>query len=268
MGACAAPPPPRHAAPAPPNAAVARRGDRSRHRPGRSRASIVPPENRARDVHRHPIETLLFFGIKPDMTVVEVWPGAGGWYTEVLAPLLAERGRLYAAQPAAAPGNAFITGNLKAFADKLAAQPAIYGKVEVTTLDHGSDAIAPPGSADMVVTFRNLHNWMSLGTGAGGVRRDAPGAEAWRHARRRRASRRPGEAAGSARHQRLRQRGIRDRADRRPRASSWWRDPRSTRTRKTPRTTSRACGRCRPTIGSASAIARSTQRSARAIASR
>ena len=58
-------------------------------------------ENRARDAYRHPLDTLLFFGIKPDMTVVEVWPGARGWYTEVLAPLLAERGRLYAAHDAA-----------------------------------------------------------------------------------------------------------------------------------------------------------------------
>ncbi len=54
--------------------------------------------NRARDPWRHPLDTLLFFGIKPDMTVVEVWPGAGGWYTEVLAPLLAGQGKLYVAQ--------------------------------------------------------------------------------------------------------------------------------------------------------------------------
>ena len=59
-------------------------------------------ENRARDAHRHPLDTLLFFGIKPEMTVVEAWPGPGGWYTEVLAPLLAERGKLYAAQVPAA----------------------------------------------------------------------------------------------------------------------------------------------------------------------
>lgn len=120
-------------------------------------------ENRARDVHRHPLDTLLFFGIKPDMTVVEVWPGAGGWYTELLAPLLAKRGKLYAAQVAAAPDNAFVTANLKSFADKLASRPDIYGKVEVTTLGNGNGAIAPPGSADLVVTFRNVHNWMSLG---------------------------------------------------------------------------------------------------------
>ena len=119
--------------------------------------------NRARDVYRHPLDTLLFFGIKPGMTVVEVWPGAGGWYTEILAPLLAENGKLFAAQMPAAPGNEFVTAALKAFGDKLAAQPDVYGKVAVTSLGADVDAIAPPGSADMVVTFRNVHNWMNLG---------------------------------------------------------------------------------------------------------
>jgi predicted methyltransferase len=122
-------------------------------------------ENRARDTHRHPLETLQFFGLKPDMTVVEVWPGPGGWYTEILAPLLAERGKLYAAQVAPAPGNPYITQTLKSFADKLAARQDLYGKVEITALGGGapSSAIAPAGSADLIVTFRNLHNWMSLG---------------------------------------------------------------------------------------------------------
>lgn len=119
-------------------------------------------ENRARDVYRHPLDTLLFFGIKPEMTVVEVWPGAGGWYTEILAPLLAERGKLYAVQFAPAPDNPFVTANRRSFAEKLAANPEIYGKVEVTELGAGSYEIAPAGSADMVVTFRNVHNWMGM----------------------------------------------------------------------------------------------------------
>jgi predicted methyltransferase len=119
-------------------------------------------ENRARDAYRHPLDTLLFFGIKPDMTVVEVWPGAGGWYTEVLAPLLAERGKLYAATMPPMPGNAYVTASLKSFADKLAARPDVYGRVEVTSLGPGNFAIAPPGSADLVVTFNNIHNWMNL----------------------------------------------------------------------------------------------------------
>ena len=54
--------------------------------------------NRARDVYRHPKQTLTFFGLRQDMTVVEIWPGAGGWYTEVLAPILKDHGKLYAAQ--------------------------------------------------------------------------------------------------------------------------------------------------------------------------
>jgi predicted methyltransferase len=120
-------------------------------------------ENRARDVWRHPVETLLFFGIKPGMTVVEVWPGTGGWYTEILAPLLAGRGRLYAAQIPPAPENPYVTTSLKSFADKLAARPDVYGKVEVTALGPNGGSIAPPGSADMVVTFRNLHNWINQG---------------------------------------------------------------------------------------------------------
>jgi predicted methyltransferase len=119
--------------------------------------------NRARDAYRHPLDTLLFFGIKPDMTVVEVWPGVDGWYTEVLAPLLAERGKLYSALPPSRPDNAYTTASLKRYADKLAARPDLYGRVEVTSLGSGQFAIAPPGSADLVMTFRNLHTWMNLG---------------------------------------------------------------------------------------------------------
>jgi predicted methyltransferase len=119
-------------------------------------------ENRARDAFRHPEDTLLFFGIKPAMTVVEVWPGADGWYTEILAPLLSS-GKLYAAVPPAAPGNEFITDSLKQFDVKLAARPDVYRAVTVTHLGPDDINIAPSGSADLIVTFRNLHNWMSLG---------------------------------------------------------------------------------------------------------
>jgi len=118
---------------------------------------------RARDEYRHPLETLLFFGIKPDMTVVEAWPDSAGWYTEVLAPLLAERGKLYVAMAPPRPDNAYVTASRKRFADKLAARPEIFGHVEVTSLGPGSFAIAPPGSADLVVAFRNVHSWMNLG---------------------------------------------------------------------------------------------------------
>ncbi len=120
-------------------------------------------ENRARDVYRHPLDTLLFFGIKPDMTVAEIWPGPDGWYTEILAPLQADAGKLYVAQMPAAPGNEFITASLARYSAKLAARPDLYGKVTLTTLGPDGSEIAPPGSCDLVLTFRNLHNWMNLG---------------------------------------------------------------------------------------------------------
>ena len=119
--------------------------------------------NRARDAFRHPLDTLLFFGIKPEMTVAEVWPGSDGWYTEVLAPLLAGHGKLYAVQLQPAPGNHYVTASLASFAEKLAARPDVYGRVTVTALGPDAAGIAPPASCDLVVTFRNIHNWMNMG---------------------------------------------------------------------------------------------------------
>lgn len=116
--------------------------------------------NRARDVYRHPKQTLTFFGLRQDMTVVEIWPGAGGWYTEVLAPVLRDRGKLYAAQYAPDPANSNVAVNLETYRKKLASDPAVYDKVVVTALGIESFDIAPPGSVDMVLTFRNIHNWM------------------------------------------------------------------------------------------------------------
>lgn len=168
IGACASPP--NSHAPPPPTATPAPSSPPPLPRDAATAAAIEAvlasehrsAESRARDAQRHPLETLLFFGLKPDMTVVEVWPGAGGWYTEILAPLLADHGKLYTAQLAPAPGNAYVTSSLKGFADKLAAHPEIYGKVGVTALGAGA-LIAPAGSADLVLSFRNVHNWMSLG---------------------------------------------------------------------------------------------------------
>jgi predicted methyltransferase len=103
-----------------------------------------PPEERARDGYRHPKETLLFFGIRPEMKVLEVWPEPG-WYTAVIAPLLREKGKYYAAVIAPDPGSKYITHRLEEYRSRLAARPEVYDKVEV----------------DMVVTFRNIHNWMA-----------------------------------------------------------------------------------------------------------
>lgn len=126
-------------------------------------ASHRSAENRARDASRHPRETLQFFGLRPDMSVVEVWPG-GGWYTEILAPLLKEHGQLYAAHLDPGSGE-YARRTVEGFRAKLAAQPQLYDQVVVTTLaaPPAANEIAPPGSADLVVTFRNLHNWMMFG---------------------------------------------------------------------------------------------------------
>ncbi len=116
--------------------------------------------NRARDAHRHPKETLLFFGLRPEMRVVEIWPDPSGWYTEIIAPLVREKGAYYAAVLDAAPGNASQETRVSNFKQKLAGNPALYDKVSVTTLHDDGRDIVPPGSVDMVLTFRNIHNWM------------------------------------------------------------------------------------------------------------
>jgi predicted methyltransferase len=110
--------------------------------------------NRARNIYRHPVETLNFFGVKPDSRVVEIWP-SGGWYTEVIAPYVRDQGLYVAAFPANAPKSR------KAFDDKLALNPALYGKVVIMPLS-APDAldIRPQGGADFVLTFRNVHNWI------------------------------------------------------------------------------------------------------------
>jgi len=121
--------------------------------------------NKARDKYRHPKETLLFFGLKPDMTVVEVWPSAG-WWTEILAPVLKEGGQYYAAwfatQAKGAPD--FLKEREKGFDAMLAGRPDLYGKVVKTALLAPEYVdIAPKSSADMVLTFRNVHNWAKAG---------------------------------------------------------------------------------------------------------
>ncbi|SHE81389.1 Predicted methyltransferase [Kaistia soli DSM 19436] len=124
-------------------------------------------KNSARDKYRHPLEVLTFFGLTPDQTVVEILPGAGGYWTEILAPYLKANGHYIAANNEKASTSPDDQKDNAALAAKLAASPQNYDKVEVTEFGADRVAIAPPGSADLVVTFRNVHNWMADGETAG-----------------------------------------------------------------------------------------------------
>jgi len=117
-------------------------------------------EHKDRDQYRHPQQTLEFFDVKENMTVVEIWPGEG-WYTEILAPYLKEKGKLYAAHFSADGKVPYFKKGLEKFVKKMHKQPKVYGKVELTVLQPPEFLqIAPDGSADRILTFRNVHNWM------------------------------------------------------------------------------------------------------------
>ena len=116
--------------------------------------------HKKRDKYRHPQQTLNFFDVKDNMTVVEVWPGEG-WYTEILAPYLKDRGKLYAAHFSADAEPSYFKKNRREFIKKLKRRPKVYGKVQLTVLQPPKFLqIAPANSADRVLTFRNVHNWM------------------------------------------------------------------------------------------------------------
>ena len=128
-------------------------------------ALVASPERSpplvARDTARHPAEELSFFGLQPAMTVVELWPGTGYW-TEILGPYLAAKGHYYVAQPV--PGNKETDGGVARWAARVARQKDRLGTITQTVLGVDHYDIAPPGSADLVVTFRNLHNWVGDGS--------------------------------------------------------------------------------------------------------
>jgi predicted methyltransferase len=124
--------------------------------------------NKARDQYRHPRETLAFFGFGPGQRVVEITPGAG-WFTEVLAPALKGDGKLVVAvvDPASAGSDsakAYYEKSNKAYGDKLAADAASYGEVEVVSFDQKAPSFGPAGSANAVYTFRNVHNFTNSGS--------------------------------------------------------------------------------------------------------
>jgi predicted methyltransferase len=125
-------------------------------------AAIAAPHrseaNRARDKYRNPAQTLAFFGVKPVHNVVELYPG-GGWYTEILAPYLAAKGTYTVAAP--------VGRGADNIAKKLDGDAVLYGKVKRANfpIKDGGTAVAP-GSADVALTFRNVHNWRFGGTDA------------------------------------------------------------------------------------------------------
>jgi predicted methyltransferase len=120
--------------------------------------------HRARDGARHPYEMLRFFGLAPTQQVVELSPG-GGWFTEILAPYLRGQGRLYAAHESANDASDYRRRSRLAFDAKLARDPALYDQVQVGLMPRTPRFadIAPPGGADLVLTFRNVHNWIEAG---------------------------------------------------------------------------------------------------------
>ncbi|MDB4929661.1 MAG: methyltransferase [Myxococcaceae bacterium] len=117
-----------------------------------------PAADSARDQYRHPRETLTFFGVHPGQTVIELSPG-GGWYTAILAPLLHDSGSLSCAVPAATGPRAQYHARFRTF---LATRPDLYGNVRVSTLEPPATIeLGPDASADVVLTFRNLHGWIN-----------------------------------------------------------------------------------------------------------
>lgn len=120
------------------------------------------PQNAARDQYRHPEQTLQFFGVRTDQTVIEITPG-NGWYSELLAPLLKDKGHYVAAivDPAE---SAYAKKSADSLKQKYAADPVHYGKVEVVEYAPKAPVFGKPGSADTVLTFRNVHNWAADGS--------------------------------------------------------------------------------------------------------
>ena len=120
--------------------------------------------NRLRDKYRHPVETLTFFGVKPNSNVVEITPGRG-WYSEILAPLLKTNGTFTAViYDADLTDNAYLKKLNGLYKTKLGDSPEIYSNVQLEEINHKSPVFDLDSSADFVLTFRNVHNWAKSGT--------------------------------------------------------------------------------------------------------
>lgn len=125
---------------------------------------IRSPQNQARDIYRHPKETLSFFGLQQKMSVIEITPGAG-WYSEILAPLLKGTGRYIAAVwDEQVPDQPAYRADLNKKLATLLSTKKYFGQTEVRRFDPRTPSFGPAGSADMVLSFRNAHNWIADGT--------------------------------------------------------------------------------------------------------
>lgn len=127
------------------------------------------PKNAARDASRHPRETLGFFGMAANETVLEITPGGSGWYAEILAPYLRDKGTYIAAltDPMAVAEGRSREYQQKTMDDlkaRLAKAPAQFDRVRFAAFDPKQPMFAAAGSVDTVLTFRNVHNWMGGGT--------------------------------------------------------------------------------------------------------
>ena len=120
-----------------------------------------PTADRERDEWRHPAATLDFFGVRGDMNMIELWPG-GGWYTKILGPLTSPHGQMTAAIFTTEDRPPFYRRILRNYLKMLRDKPAL-NHIQTAVLDRGEYDIAQAGSADMVLTFRNVHSWMRRG---------------------------------------------------------------------------------------------------------
>jgi len=108
------------------------------------------PEEKARDVFRHPYASLVFWGLRPGMTVIDVQPGTG-WWTAILAPYLARTGGRYIA--------AMGERGRAAFVARFATDPKLYGQVTAGDFGPTSPPLAPPGTVDLILVSREIHDW-------------------------------------------------------------------------------------------------------------
>ncbi len=123
-----------------------------------------PPQHKSRDQYRNPLETLRFFGVSADDTVIEINPG-GGWYMEILGPLLNDQGQYIAVTPNPELEGmpSYVVSQAAQIQARIKEQPELYGQAKIQFYNPAEPVLGEPGSADKVLTFRNVHNWINAG---------------------------------------------------------------------------------------------------------